>query len=369
MIEAHGQLDGPDGTLQVRLNSGMKKQDFEPWGRRAKSRWRRVHTDWLKSRAGRPNVVANIRIILHGKAAGDARLRTAVHTLREDGHVVEVRVTWEAGDATRLTAEAVVEASQGRMDCVVAGGGDGTINEVFAAAYAAGLPRGCCLGILPLGTANDFAHSAGVPTKDLTAALRIAASAPERWIDVGLVNGRLFVNLVSGGFGSRITVETDPKLKQRLGGLAYAITGVSHFAELSQNEGTFRAQDFSWKGHFLALAIGNGRQAGGGIPLCPNALIDDGLLDLTVLPAMDRAARLDAFLHLLREGTAGVSADLVMKRSSWIEYESERDLNVNLDGEPLVLKRFRVETRRCVLPVRLGESALLSGTNLAEHAP
>jgi lipid kinase YegS len=221
--------------------------------------------------------------------------------------------------------------------------------------------------VLPLGTANDFARSAGVPTRDLLTALRIAASAPRRWIDVGLVNGMFFVNLVSGGFGSRITVETDPNLKQRLGGLAYAITGISHFAELSENKGMFRAEGFSWEGHFLALAIGNGRQAGGGIALCPNALIDDGLLDLMILPAMDRAARLEAFSDLLRKGAAGIRAKLVTKRCSWIEYESEHDLNVNLDGEPTVLKRFRVESRRRVLPVRLGESALLSEVNLPER--
>ena len=308
--------------------------------------------------------MATIRIILHGKAAADPRLRTAVGTLRQDGHGVEVRVTWEPGDAARLTAEAVAEAAPGKIDCIVAGGGDGTINEVFAAAYTAGLPAECSLGILPLGTANDFAHSAGVPIKDLTAALRIAATAAQRPIDVGLVNGRLFVNLLSGGFGSRVTVETDPKLKQRLGGLAYAFTGISHFAELSENRGTFRAEDLSWKGQFLAVAIGNGRQAGGGIPLCPNALIDDGLLDLMILPAMDRAARLDAFSGLLKEGAQGIRAKLVTKRTSWIEYESEHDLNINLDGEPIVAKRFRVECRRCALPVRFGESTLLSATNL-----
>jgi lipid kinase YegS len=214
--------------------------------------------------------------------------------------------------------------------------------------------------VLPLGTANDFAHSAGVPIADITAALRLAAGAPLRWMDAGFVDGRLFVNLVSGGFGSRVTVETDPKLKERLGGLAYAITGITHFAELSDNSGRFRADGFAWEGRFLALAIGNGRQAGGGIPLCPNALIDDGLLDLTILPAMDRAARLDAFGQLLRQGAAGMRDQLVTTRSSWIAYESEHDLNINLDGEPVVLKRFSVETRRRVLPVRLGESDLLS---------
>jgi lipid kinase YegS len=304
--------------------------------------------------------VAPIRIILHGKAASDTRLRTAISALRKDGEIVEVRVTWEPGDAVRLTSEALAEASRGKINRIVAGGGDGTINEVFATAHAAGLPDGCSLGIIPLGTANDFAHSAGVPTEDIAAALRIAASARPRWIDVGLLNGRLFVNLVSGGFGSRVTVETDPKLKQRLGGLAYGITGISHFTELSENQGLFRADGFSWQGHFLALAIGNGRQAGGGIPLCPDALIDDGLLDLMILPAMDHAGRLDAFSHLLREGALGIRAKLITTRSSWIEYESMHDLNVNLDGEPTVLKRFRVECRPRALPVRLGENALLS---------
>ena len=304
--------------------------------------------------------MAPIRIILHGKAASDTRLRTAISALRKDGQIVEVRVTWEPGDAVRLTGEAVAEASRGKINCIVAGGGDGTINEVFATAHVAGLPDGCSLGIIPLGTANDFAHSAGVPTGDITAALQIAANARPQWIDAGLLNGRLFVNLVSGGFGSRVTVETDPKLKQRLGGLAYGITGLAHFAELSENQGLFRADGFSWQGHFLALAIGNGRQAGGGIPLCPDALIDDGLLDLTILPAMDHAGRLDAFSHLLREGASGIRAKLITTRSSWIEYESMHDLNVNLDGEPTVLKRFRVECHPRALPVRFGENALLS---------
>jgi YegS/Rv2252/BmrU family lipid kinase len=129
------------------------------------------------------------------------------------------------------------------------------------------------LGILPLGTANDFAHSAAIP--DLTAALQLAANAPPRWIDLGLLNGKPFVNIVSGGFGSRVTVETDPELKRRLGGLAYVLTGI---AELSANRGSFRAEGFSSEGPFVAVAIGNGRQAGGGVPLCPDALIDDGLL-------------------------------------------------------------------------------------------
>lgn len=303
---------------------------------------------------------ADVRLILHGKAAGDARVRTAVHALRDQGHAVSVRVTWEPGDAARLTAEAVAEAHAGKIDRIVAGGGDGTINEVFAAAYAAGLPDACTLGVLPLGTANDFARSMGISVQDLTAALRIAVSTPPRWIDLGFVDGRPFVNLVSGGFGSRVTVETDPELKRRLGDLAYAITGLSRFAELSANHGRIRADGFSWEGRFLALAVGNGRMAGGGVPLCPDALIDDGLLEVTILPELDRAAWLDAFSRLLLQGADALRTVLVTARGGWIEFESADELNINLDGEPMVARRFRIECRARALPVRLGESPLFS---------
>ena len=304
--------------------------------------------------------MARICIILHGKAAGNTEVRAAVHKVRQDGHSVEVRVTWEPGDAARMTAEAVAKTGGDKINCIVAGGGDGTINEVFGAAYTVGLPRECYLGVLPLGTANDFAHSTGIPLQDPTAALQLAASGSPQWIDVGLFAGKPFVNLVSGGFGSRVTVETDPELKRRLGGLAYVLTGISRFTELTANRGSFRAGGFSWEGRFVAVAIGNGRQAGGGVPLCPDALIDDGLLDLMILPELDRKARLDVFAHLLREGAAAIRAEQVTTRSSWIEFESDDDLNVNLDGEPMLLKRFRVECRQRVLPVRLGESPLVS---------
>ena len=68
--------------------------------------------------------MAAMRIILHGKAAGDAGVRTAVHGLRKSGHSAEVRVTWEPGDAARLTAEAVTDAGAGKINCIVAGGGE-----------------------------------------------------------------------------------------------------------------------------------------------------------------------------------------------------------------------------------------------------
>lgn len=298
-----------------------------------------------------------LRLILHGKAAREPAVREAVETVRKEGHEVEVRVTFEAGDGERFAREAV--HAEG-LDAIVAGGGDGTINEVFAAAFLEGVPDGLSFGVLPLGTANDFAHSAGIPIDDATAALRLVTTSPAVPIDVGLLDGRPFVNLVSGGFGSRVTVETDPELKRRLGGLAYVMTGVARFAEIAASRGSFRAENFQWEGSFLALAVGNGRQAGGGIPLCPSALVDDGALDLVILPDVPPEKRLDTLAMLLSQGSAAIDALKVSVRSPWIEYHSDQELYVNLDGEPIRTHHFRAECRPAALRVHLGDTALLS---------
>ncbi|CAH1665001.1 lipid kinase YegS [Chelatococcus asaccharovorans] len=304
--------------------------------------------------------MTKLRIILHGKAAGDLRVRQAVRSLRRDGHGIGVRVTYEAGDAARMAQEAVEAARHGDVDVIVAGGGDGTVNEVFSAGLAAHPPDHCSFGILPLGTANDFARAAEIPVTDVTAALRLAAESPARLIDVGQINDRGFINVMTGGFGSRVTVETDPELKRHLGGLAYLLTGLSRFRELSSNSGRFRAEGFEWEGRFLALAIGNGRQAGGGIRLCPDALIDDGLLDLMILPELSPDKRLDAFGRLLSQGAVAIEELVIRVKSPWIDFTSDDVLHVNLDGEPMHTTQFHALCVRRALAVHLGSTALLA---------
>ena len=304
--------------------------------------------------------MTRLRLILNGKSSADPRVRDAVAALRRDGHSIEVRPTWEAGDVQRLTAEAMRDAASGAFEVIVAGGGDGTVNEVFGTALAQADGFSGSFGILPLGTANDFARSAGIPADDITAALRIAAETPATPMDIGVLNGHPFVNLVTGGFGSKVTAETDPELKKRLGGIAYALTGLARLRDLTASSGRFRAEGFEWSGQFYAMAIGNGRQAGGGIALCPDALVDDGLLDLMILPVLGPEARPDALVQLVRDGPNSVRNLEVRARSSWFEYESDEELHVNLDGEPFPAKRFRVDCRIGALAVRLGASPLLT---------
>ena len=118
------------------------------------------------------------RLILNGKSAGDDDLRGAVQTLRESGIALEVRVTWEDGDAERYVAEAIADG----VDTVIAAGGDGTLSEVATTLAhrdetADTLPS---LGLVPLGTANDFATAAGIPEGPLAALqlVRAVVAAP-----------------------------------------------------------------------------------------------------------------------------------------------------------------------------------------------
>ena len=136
-----------------------------------------------------------MRVILNGRAAQDQRLRTAVAQMRERGHRVEVRVTWEAGDARRFAAE----AAQARIETIVAAGGDGTLHEVVNGVFDAHEPVRCAIGVLPLGTANDFATACGIPTADLLDALTLIAEGTPVPIDVGMLGERVFINVASGG--------------------------------------------------------------------------------------------------------------------------------------------------------------------------
>ncbi|MCO8165008.1 lipid kinase YegS [Pseudomonas sp. 21LCFQ010] len=294
-------------------------------------------------------------LILHGKQSLNEQVRDAVARKREQGWELDVRLTWEAGDAQRLVAEALAAGHRQ----VIAGGGDGTLRDIaeaLALSHTADQP--VSLVILPLGTANDFARAAGVPL-EVDAALDLL-DVPARAVDLGEVDGRLFLNMATGGFGSQVTANTSEDLKKVLGGAAYLFTGLTRFSELHAAYGELSGPDFHWAGDLLALGIGNGRQAGGGHVLCPNALADDGLLDISILPAPQE---LVGTLKGLLAGGLGIENMFVRARLPWIELKSAHGLDINLDGEPLNCQHLRFEARPAALMVHLpAGSALLGGS-------
>lgn len=290
-------------------------------------------------------------LILHGKQAQNEEVRAAVLALRERGWQLAVRLTWEGGDAARLVQEALAAG----YPTLIAGGGDGTLREVAEALALAG--GQASLALLPLGTANDFCRAAGIPL--LPAEALALLECEPRPIDLGEVDGQLFLNMATGGFGSRVTANTSEELKKLLGGAAYFLTGLSRFAEVHSAFGRFGGPGFAWEGDFLALGIGNGRQAGGGHVLCPQAQVDDGLLDVCIVPAsQDVVGTLGT---LLSGGILGLEAVSVSARLPWLEVEAPEGLDINLDGEPLESRQLRFAARPGALRVHLPDSSPLLG--------
>lgn len=291
-------------------------------------------------------------LILNGKQAGNDEVRSAVGLLRDMGWDLDVRVTWETGDFPRLTREAL----DAGCTHLIAGGGDGTLREVAEVLVQNGATASLCL--LPLGTANDFARAAGISLVPAEA-LALLEVPPTR-VDLGEMNGHLFVNMATGGFGSQVTATTPEELKRFLGGGAYLLTGLTRFAEVTSMQGRFSGPGFEWSGGFLAFGIGNGRQAGGGQVLCPHALVDDGLLDVCIVPAS--ADAVGTLGTLLAGGLRGVEAVSVGARLAWLEVETPEDLHINLDGEPMRGQRFRFATRPGGLWLHLPVDSPLLGT-------
>ncbi|PPJ41495.1 MULTISPECIES: lipid kinase YegS [unclassified Pseudoxanthomonas] len=283
------------------------------------------------------------RLILNGKSAGDDDLRAAVGALREDGITLDVRVTWEDGDAERYVAEAIADG----VDTVIAAGGDGTLSEVATTLAhrdetADALPS---LGLVPMGTANDFATAAGIPDEALAALhlVRDAVAAPMDLLRIDADDGPHWcANLASGGFGTEVTVETDEGLKKMLGGLAYLITGIAKLGRIEPMAARIEGPSFAWQGDFIALGLGNGRQAGGGQALCPDALVDDGQLDLTIVPEL--SGEVAATVGTLVKDGKHAALDRVAERArlAWVELSAETPMTLNLDGEPVQSLRFRV---------------------------
>lgn len=269
--------------------------------------------------------------------AGEERLeqyRAAVAWMRGEGHQVTPRMPFEAGDGCRFARD----AARGRYDMVIAAGGDGTIHEVVNG--IAGAPWQPRLGIVPTGTANDFATGLELPT-EIPEAIRVAVTGRPLSVDVARANDRYFINVSTGGFGAEATEATSPETKRRLGPLAYLITGVREFVELHPVRGIFRAEgEVLYDGEFMLFAVGNSRRTGGGSLLTPRAEFGDGKLDVLIVPAMPRMEFL-ALLPDLRAGTHIQSPDVIYVQVADLELEAAEVLSVNADGEPLSSRRIR----------------------------
>jgi lipid kinase YegS len=275
-----------------------------------------------------------VQLILNGKAVGNDALRAAVVRQRDLGCHIEVRVTWEKGDARRFVSEA------GEVDVLIAAGGDGTLNEVVHGLMDLSIGARPALGVVPLGTANDFATGCGIPPEP-ERALALCMEGEASPIDVGKANDHWFLNVASVGFGAEVTATTSPELKRLLGPAAYTVMGAILAMNAHEYHGRLVLPDREITGSGPMAIVGNGRQTGGGVQVAPRACIDDGLLDVLVVRHIPATALLTAARELQQLSPDGEY--ISYWQTPWVEVYPEEPIPVNLDGEPVELSSVRYE--------------------------
>ena len=287
-----------------------------------------------------------ICLVLHRKSANRSEVKTAVNQVKQLDLKVRVRIAWNKKDKRRCVKEALKNGAER----IIAGGGDGTINDVVNALVNRKGRAKATLGILPLGTANDFARGFGLPINDLNKALEIACTGEPRRIDVGKANDRLFLNVVSGGFGAEVTASTPQDMKKKLGGAAYTLMGLAKAMNLKAKTGRLLVPgEVPIEDSMLIMAVGNNRFAGGGFAVAPHADLEDGLLDLAVMSDVPPSA----LAQVIRE-----LEDIRNPDNQYVHYrqlakftiDADTEVHFNVDGEPVLTSKMEFS----ILPKCLG---------------
>jgi YegS/Rv2252/BmrU family lipid kinase/uncharacterized protein (TIGR02284 family) len=241
-------------------------------------------------------------------------------------------------------AEAIARRAAG-VDGVVLGGGDGTLHAALPALLEHGLP----LGVLPLGTANDFARALGLPAEPERAAAVIAAGARRR-VDVGVVNGRPYLNVASVGLVSGLRHELTRERKRRLGALAYPVTALRRWWRARPFRVRVQGEDGAI--HRLStrhLAVANGPSQGGRV-VDPQDTVEDAALALRAVEERGLWGVLVAHLAL-RLGWASATPGLLSLRGRWFQVDTEHPMAVSADGEQVGRTPARFEVRPAALEV------------------
>lgn len=254
-----------------------------------------------------------------------------------------VAVTDGPGDAI----DVVRRAARAGTGTVVAAGGDGTVNEVLQGVDAAEAFGSVTVGVLPLGTGNNFAKNIGIP--DVEAGFAALETDRRRRIDVGRADGRVFVNSCVGGLTADASSETSPELKDRLGVLAYVVTTLRSVADFESLRLTVTVSDggepATWTGEALCVLVGNGRRFTAGGSTQGN--MEDGLFDVTVI---ENVSAIDLLGDAVVERLLGRDSPHVVSTRAAdlsIVLHHPGSIRFSLDGEIVEDRRLtlRVEPR------------------------
>ncbi|MBM4435619.1 MAG: diacylglycerol kinase family lipid kinase [Chloroflexi bacterium] len=281
-------------------------------------------------------------------AAGHGRGARAARALADEfaaaGIVVEVVVCPGPGEAARLASTAVDEGH----DLLIAVGGDGTANEVangMAGSAAA-------LALYPVGSGNDLARSLGYPRGRRRARIAqwLAGEARRRTIDAGEANGRLFLNAAGVGIDGHVAERV--VASERVVGprLAYLVGSVVSIATYRPQRMEVRVDGYPRTGDFLTVVASNGRYFGSGMQPAPRALLDDGMLDVTIAGGLSKVASLAALARLYF-GKHENGTTIVTRPAREVEIDLPRALPMQVDGEVVRADHVRIAIRPRALDV------------------
>lgn len=291
----------------------------------------------------RISLIANPR---SGKGRGAAAADAAVAALRASGAEVHVHAGASAADTRALIATALTE----QPDAIVVVGGDGTVSEVLPELIEATVP----LALVPAGTGNDLARALALPLHDPTQAALLALHGRPRRIDVGeIVTGARtvpFLTVAALGFDAKVSDRTN-RLRWPRGAARYYLAILVELARLAPTR--FRLacdEEALHDAPGTLIAVGNTTSYGGGMPITPTSLPDDGLLDVVHVAPLRRHTLVRLF-PLLLAGRHLERREVAHRRVRQIEVEAA-DLVVYADGE-------RIAERGCTIRVRPGALTIL----------
>jgi len=264
--------------------------------------------------------------IIVNPAAGKGRTVKRLPVLKEIAEKSGARFDYYYTEAP-LHATRIADSIHREYDAVVAYGGDGTANEVMNGLAGTTTP----FGLIPDGTGNDFARCINVP-RTIEKAVQILIDYKTRFMDLGTIGNRIFMNGVGVGFDAYVNLKTK-SLKMLKGSLAYLYSVLSSLAAWKSlpMEIEIDGCPISTDRSFL-LAIGNGFACGGGLKLNPQADIHDSLFDICLIPELP-VWKLIMNLGRLKSGTIGEVPEVLTMRCQSIRINSEKPLPVHFDGE------------------------------------
>lgn len=267
------------------------------------------------SGAGADRAIAARRIALVRTEAERRGLHADIHLTERGGHARELATTSAAAGA----------------ELIIVWGGDGTINEAGSAL----LGSRTALGVVPAGSGNGLAAALGVPRDPLTA-LSVAFDGSTRVIDAGLIAGRPFFNIAGVGFDARVARLFNERTAGNRGGWPYVLIGVREGCRYDPTEYELQLDEEPYRVRALLIAFANGREYGMGARIAPGALLDDGLLDATIVEEAVGSTVLARFWHArhLALGSTHRAPGVSMRHVTHATVRADGPIDFHVDGEP-----------------------------------